>query len=153
MKVTSREMQKKWLIDNVYSNNFYFIIVEKISNNPCGYISLKIKNEYTRDGHLAIKLNNSSQGRGLGLDAIKTAMSYFFFTINLYRLHSHIIDFNFVSQHVFINKCGWRKEGVGVKSIYIKGKYHDNYYVAILKDEFIEIEKDQFYNLMLNGND
>jgi RimJ/RimL family protein N-acetyltransferase len=145
----SKSKQKNWFDNNLASENHYLIINSKDGKDMYGYMSFKITNKVSRDGHIAIKLVSNARGKGIAIDALKTAMRFYFFNFNIHRLHSHIIAYNIPSQKLFIEKCGWRKEGNAVKSIYINGKYHDNYLVAILKEEFIKNEIDSFYNPIL----
>lgn len=142
----SIDRQRKWFADNINTKNQYLIIKSIENHTLLGYISFKMTNEVSRDGHIAIKLAKNAQGKGIGTDSLKLAMKYFFLKFNIHRLHSHIVEYNIASQKLFINKCGWRVEGRSVKSLYINGKYYDNLQVAILQEEFIVNEKDSFYN-------
>lgn len=144
--VISIEKQRKWFAESLSSNNHYLIIRSIAAKQLLGYISFKITNPTSKDGHLAIKLVKEAHNKGIGTDALKTAMRYYFLTFNMHRLHSHIAEYNIASQKLFVVKCGWRKEGVAVKSVYINGSYYDNFLIALLKEEFILNEKDTFYN-------
>jgi len=145
-QLISKEKQRIWFQASLSSHNHYWIIKSLKDNEPLGYLSFKLKNEISRDGHLAVKFTKSNHGKGFGVDAIKTAMKYYFYNFNLHRLHGFIIDYNAPSQMLFIGKCHWKKEGVSREACYINGKYHDFINVAILKQEFLAEETDEFYN-------
>ncbi|HQN17021.1 MAG TPA: GNAT family protein [Bacteroidales bacterium] len=146
-QLISIEKQRSWLQSSITSRNHYLIIKSLKNNESLGYISFKLTNEISRDGHLSIKLAPGNQGKGIGVDAIKTAMKYYFYNFNMHRLHGFIIDYNAPSQMLFLGKCHWKKEGILREACYINGKYHDFICVAILKQEFLDEEKDEFYNL------
>lgn len=143
--------QHNWLESNLLSKDrLSLIICDAKSKEDVGYISFKYTNKISNCGHVGIKISNKFQGKGYGTDALKTFMSYLFFSINLHRLQSHIIDFNKGSLKLFVEKCGWKKEGVARKSVYIDGTYNDNIMIGILKEDYIKFENDSFYNKLLN---
>lgn len=146
----SIDAQRLWYEKYLHNRNAHsFIIMSKEDDTIYGYLSFKILNEVSRNGHLAIKLCKEARGKGYGTDALKTAMKFLFFQYNMHRLTSHIIDYNIASQKLFIDKCGWKKEGTAREAIYMNGKYYDNILIGILKEDFIKNEKDNFYNVVL----
>jgi len=145
-QLISREKQRNWVQSSLTSRNHYLIIKSLENNESLGYISFKLTNEISRDGHLAIKLAPGNQGKGISVDAVKTVMKHYFYNFNMHRLHGFIIDYNDPSLMLFLGKCHWKKEGVLREACYINGKYHDFINVAILKQEFLAEETDEFYN-------
>lgn len=150
--MVSIEKQDNWYRNNLNSPHQYLIIQPKNDTKPVGYMSMKITDKVSGSALLGIKLPPESQRKGYGLDAVKTLMNHCFFTFNLHRLYSYILEYNEGSQHLFINKCGWRIEGTEKKSIFARGEYHDRLMLAILREEFIKNETDPFYNPFASGN-
>lgn len=133
----------KYLINK---NSRSFIIAPMNEESLYGYMSFKMLNDISRNGHVAIKLSKEARGKGIGTDALKTLMKFLFFQYNMHRLSTHIVEYNYASQKLFIETCGWKKEGIIRDAIYINGRYYDNILLGILKDDFMENEKDDFYN-------
>lgn len=138
--------QNNWFNNNNISKNTIACVIKTVDDNEkVGYISFHYVNEVSRVGHLAIKFSQNAQGKGLGVDTVKTMMSFLFFRMNMHRLQGHIVEFNHASKKLFIDKCGWKVEGTARKSIFMNGRYYDNTLVGILRDDFINEETDEFY--------
>ncbi|MEQ6123920.1 GNAT family protein [Pseudotenacibaculum sp. MALMAid0570] len=143
--LVSKEKQKKWF-ESFKDKGHRFIVCDKETNQKLGYFSFKSTNKISNNGLVAIKLVHESRGKKIGTDTLKTAMSFLFNKINVRRLHTHIIDFNFASQKLF-EKCFWIQEGVERKSIYMNNEYHDNILFSILKEEYIAKEEAYYLDL------
>lgn len=92
-----------------------------------------------------MKLRNASRGKGIAQDAVMTLMRYAFKELNLNRLDGAIIEYNKPSQKLYIDRCGWKIEGVKRKSIFKNGEYHDNIMVSILAEEYEKLVKETKY--------
>jgi RimJ/RimL family protein N-acetyltransferase len=66
-------------------------------------------------------------------------MNYAFNELRLNRLETTIIANNQRSLNLFMNKCGWRQEGILRKWYFRKGEFVDKIFLGILKEEFITI--------------
>lgn len=82
-----------------------------------------------------MKLKSGLPGRGIGFEASLMIMHYAFHFLNLVKIHADYIDDNKASEGL-VNKIGLRQEGVLVKHLYHRGKFHDLILVGILKEEF-----------------
>jgi RimJ/RimL family protein N-acetyltransferase len=140
--LVSESKQRDWFLKNL-NTGYRFIICEIGSNKKLGYFSFKHTNIISNSGLVAIKITQESRGKSIGTDTLKTAMSFLFNKINLYRLHTHIIDYNSASLRLF-NKCNWVIEGKERKSVFMNNIYHDNVLLSILKEEYFQKE-DSFY--------
>lgn len=136
--LVTKESQNKWFLKNI-NNGHRFIIYENETNIRLGYFSFKITNHISNTGLVAIKLIKESRGKSIGTDTLKTAMSFLFNKINMHRLHTHIIDYNFASLRLF-EKCNWIIEGKERESVFMNNTYHDNVLLSILKEEYFQKE-------------
>ena len=131
--------QNTWFEKNINNENrLSLIIVDQSSTEKIGYLSFKYLNHLRTNGHIGIKIDPFFQKKGYGTDSLNTLMSYLFLTMNLNRLQSTISEYNKGSLKLFVEKCGWKKEGVLRKSVYFNGKFYDNLLVGILKQEYID---------------
>ena len=89
--------------------------------------------------------NKNIHGKGLGTDTIMAIMRYAFEELHLERLDGSIIAYNEISQNVYLNKCGWKKEGIQRNWYYRKNQYWDRIMVGATKDDYAEIIKSNQY--------
>jgi RimJ/RimL family protein N-acetyltransferase len=136
--------QKTWFENNIVNENrLSFIIVDQASIEKVGYLSFKYLNHVRTNGHIGIKIDPIFQKKGYGTDSLNTIMSYLFLKMNLNRLQSTIAEYNKGSLKLFVDKCGWKKEGILRKSIYSNGEFFDNVMVGILKDDYMNSDENK----------
>ena len=74
--------------------------------------------------------------KGLAMDAVMAICRYAFDELGLHRLDSEIIEYNDVSQKFYIEKCGWRKEGVRPGWFFRKGRRWDSILIGIDRETY-----------------
>ncbi len=133
----SRYAQDKWL-DNLSNNggkDYRFII--EYDDEAIGWISLINIDWKNRCAHSGVKLFTSEyRGRGLALDGVMAIMRYAFDELNLHRLEGSIFPFNQPSYKLYVERAGWKEEGIRRQAIYQGGQYLDVIKVSILKKEY-----------------
>lgn len=93
-----------------------------------------------RVAHTGIKIfSDEHRGKGLGKDAVMAIMRFCFYDMNLHKLTGYMIDYNKASLKLYVDKCGWKQEGIKRKEIFKNGTYHDLVIVGILKEEYDEL--------------
>ncbi|MHB1046995.1 MAG: GNAT family N-acetyltransferase [Thermoanaerobaculia bacterium] len=107
----------------------------------------------SRHAMTALKLGgvNEVRGRGLGTDAIKAVMAFAFYDVGLHRLYTSIIAGNVPSVRAYVEKCGWRREGVSREHVWRHGRFVDLQQVGILKAEFDELPDARDYVRLITG--
>ena len=139
----SMERQEIWYEEYLKdSKNIRFmldVIKDKKTVGYTGFWNLDWKN---RKAHTGLVIGDrSARGKGYGVEAIFTIMEYAFLELNLHRLYGKIAEYNTASYKVYVEKCGWKKEGVLEDDFYRRGKYYNTIKVAILKPEFLRLRK------------
>ncbi|MEM5720315.1 GNAT family protein, partial [Proteus mirabilis] len=134
--------QKMWFekIQND-SNNIYLVIDTEDEKNIglATIINIDWKN---RRAYHGIKIGESkNRGKGIGTDVVMAVMRYAFDELQLNRLDGSIMEGNKLSEKLYIDKCGWKKEGKMRKYIFKRGKYYDLTWVGILKEEYYDTVK------------
>ena len=82
------------------------------------------------------------RGKGYGFDTVMTTLRYAFDELHMERLDGAMIEYNEVSINLYINKCGWKKEGVKKNFYFRKGRYWDQVIVGITRQDYYDhIEK------------
>jgi RimJ/RimL family protein N-acetyltransferase len=137
---TSMKDQQSWYDSlSCSSNNQRFMVVNKdnISIGMANLININFKDGNAEHGLL---LDTKYRGQGYGYDVVQAIMNYAFNELRLNRLETTIIATNKVSMSLFLNKCGWTKEGTLRNWYFRKGMLIDKIYLGILKEEFINLQ-------------
>lgn len=78
------------------------------------------------------------RGKGIGVDVVNSIMKFAFEELGLQRLDGSIIEYNEASLKLYIEKCGWKKEGVQRDWYFRKNKFWDKLIVGITRDDYFE---------------
>jgi RimJ/RimL family protein N-acetyltransferase len=81
-------------------------------------------------------------GRGYGSDAIGALLRWAFDNLNLNRIHLTVWSYNTRAIRCY-EKCGFRHEGIMRQARYYDGQYHDEWVMAILRDEFLNAHQEE----------
>lgn len=135
---TSMNDQETWYKSlSCNSNNQRFIIMNE-SNIIIGMANLVNINYKDGNAEHGLLLDKNYQGKGYGYSVVKAIMNYAFNELRLNRLETTIIANNQQSLNLFINKCGWRKEGTLKNWYFRKGEFIDKIFLGILKEDFLK---------------
>ena len=83
--------------------------------------------------------DEQNRGKGYGKEAIKLLLEYGFNNLNLNNIMLKVYSFNKRAVKLY-ESLGFQKIGTRHKSHYSKGKYYDEIYMELLKEEYNEIE-------------
>lgn len=78
------------------------------------------------------------RGKGYGIDTIMAMMRYAFDELGLMRLDTDMIEYNYASLGVYINKCGWIEEGRRPEWFFRSGRTWDKVLVGTTRDRYRE---------------
>lgn len=142
----SRVMQLDWFQQNPNDKNNLRLIIETDTDGAMGLVNLVNIDWKNRSAVHGIKIANQNfRSKGIGTDAVMAMMKYAFEELQLHRLESSIIEYNEPSQKLYIEKCGWTVEGIKRKSSFKQNEYHNELMIGILRDEYIELVKNNNY--------
>ncbi|WP_419714927.1 GNAT family N-acetyltransferase [Fictibacillus marinisediminis] len=117
-------------LDHQYS----FGIHLKESGKLIGDISLfKIEREPAQTGMLGYCLDQHYNGKGYMTQTVKLMISYAFEVQKLHRIEAGVMPHNKGSIRV-LEKAGFHKEGIAVKSVKINGSWEDHQMLAIINN-------------------
>lgn len=120
------------------TTNVRWMVVSN-EGEPLGLTGLWSIDYRNRNALTALKLGSpAARGRGYGTDAIMTLMAYAFYEVGLHRLWGEILTYNLGSYRAYVEKCGWRVEGINRSHVYRAGEFYDQLRVGILASEFAE---------------
>lgn len=98
------------LIADFFENSSAWVIEEKVSHEPIGYISLDIPYESLKIGEIGYVLGEKYQHRGYALEALKTMIPYFFKERKLYMIEAKYNENNRASARL-LSKLGFKIDG------------------------------------------
>ncbi len=129
--------QREWFQRSHQDKRTQRWIVETLDGVTLGLTGLWEIDWRNRHALTALKLGAAeARGKGYGTDAILTLMSYAFYQVGLNRLWGEILPFNVGSYRAYVEKCGWKVEGVFRKHVLRDGVYWDQLRVAALREDF-----------------
>ncbi|MGZ4820004.1 MAG: GNAT family N-acetyltransferase [Limisphaerales bacterium] len=79
------------------------------------------------------------RGRGYALDTVFAIMRYAFLDLGLNRLDGDMIAYNHRSIKFYLEKCGWKQEGIRRDWYYRDGQFHDKVVVGVTRADYIEL--------------
>lgn len=80
------------------------------------------------------------RGKGIGKDVVFSIMKFAFEELGLNRLDTTIIEYNIASQKLYIEKCGWKVEGISRQWYFRKNKFWDKLIVGITRQDYFEFK-------------
>lgn len=99
------------LIFGFIGNPNVWVLEEKISHEPIGYISVDIPYDILGIGEIAYLLGEKYQGKGYATEAIKATISYLFSERKLYMIEAKYNENNIASGKV-LKKLGFKIDGI-----------------------------------------
>jgi len=88
-----------------------------------------------RSGEVWYKLHKDFWGNGYGTEALKCVLRFCFSELDLHRVEAGCAVENIGSIRV-LEKAGMVREGMKRKKLPIRGEWKDNYFYAILEEDF-----------------
>lgn len=139
------EEDAKNFINNSIENNLYnFAIVLKSENKVIGGTQLSNINYVHGIAGGGIWLNEKYQGHGYGTEAFYLRIKYAFDVLGLRRLENGYFPENIASKKMQY-KLGYKDEGIRRKRFLSQAtkEYMDECITGLLKEEFIDLEKNK----------
>jgi RimJ/RimL family protein N-acetyltransferase len=136
----SLEQQKQWFARQLADQHNQRWMVETAEGQTIGLTGLWSIDWINRNAMTGLKLAaKDTRGKGYGTDAIMGVMAYAFGQLGFERMWSEILVYNVPSYKAYVEKCGWKVEGISRRAVFRAGEFHDMYQVGILRDEFLAL--------------
>lgn len=133
------EDEHRWFDSMSASKETYSFAIETLEDKRyiggCGLNHIDWKNSVAVVG---IFIGDKEYwGRGYGTDAMKVLVKFIFEQMNINKIKLNVYSFNNRAVKSY-EKCGFKLEGTLRQEIFRDGKYHDEYVMSILKEEYFE---------------
>lgn len=138
----SEDVDYKWY-DNYLMNRDQNIRCSIINdfNQIIGLVSLTNINRIHQTATFHIMIGDpSNRDKGVGYYATREILKHAFFDMNLNRVELTVLESNQRALSLY-ERVGFKKEGIKRKAIYKNGKFIDMITMAILKEEFMEVNE------------
>lgn len=128
-------------LDRLSSNELRFYRAIEFQDKLVGVIGLK-KREYIYrfSAEMGYWIGEPFWNMGFATQAVKAMLEIAFEDWKLERVDAFTMQGNDASQRV-LEKAEFTYEGVKRKGLYKDGKFHDEYFFSILKEEYNQLER------------
>jgi ribosomal-protein-alanine N-acetyltransferase len=110
----------------------------EVGGRYIGWAALYRFNQANRSAHWRGGIENSEcWGRGNGTEAMQLMLRYGFDTLCLHRISLRVAAYNTRAIRCY-EKCGFRLEGIERDSFLVDGEWHDDWLMAVLRDDWEE---------------
>jgi RimJ/RimL family protein N-acetyltransferase len=109
----------------------------KAGGEMIGDVAFCVLKEDDRQAEIGYTLARSYQGQGYGTEAVQRLLAYLFGELKLHRVRANCDPDNTASARL-LERVGMRREGHMLQSLWFKGRWSDEYWYAILSEEWDE---------------
>lgn len=140
----SMASQERWFDSGIDTATTRRLLIIGPGGEPIGVTGLWDIDWHSGTAMSAIKIGGrrAQRGQGYGTEAIRQMMEFAFNDVGLRRLYAEVLAFNGASLALYRDKCGWTQEGVARQHVWKDGRYWDVVHLGILREEYLEWEKD-----------
>jgi diamine N-acetyltransferase len=120
---------------------YFYVICQLADGVPIGTISLFDVDQVNGTAGAGIVIGEKRLwGQGLGTDALNALLDFGFGELRLARIWLDVLDYNERGKRSY-EKCGFVLEGTQRRAMYSRGRHHDVYLMAILRDEWAALQR------------
>lgn len=139
----NEDMEKEWYKEyckNKETHRGFNLAIETKEGKFLGTLGANHIYSKNRVAEVGIFIGDKEYlGKGYGSDAMMLLLKLLFDEMNINKVSLKVFGFNKRAIKSY-EKCGFKTEAVSRESIYRFGKYHDEYVMSILKDDFYSSE-------------
>lgn len=134
----SEAYEKSWVEKAIFdSKDLRLAICLKENDKYIGNVYMTNIDTLKQSCHSHILIGEKEYwGQGYAREALLMAIDYMFNERNMHRIQANILESNIQSLKMH-QKCGYKIEGLMRDAVYKTGKYHNQYILSILKNEYL----------------
>ena len=133
----TKKIVAEWFVaqKQTIRETYVFAIELNANNSFIGLIGLKIGKQNYRTAEVWFKIHKDFWSKGYTTEALIRILEFGFNNLNLHRIEAGCAVENVASSRV-LEKVGLTREGTKRKKLPIRGEWKDNYFYAILEEDF-----------------
>ncbi len=134
-RITSFESEREWIIKN--SSQYQFAIVDLVNDKLLGNCGIQGIDQLRQCAEVGLFIGDEeNRNKGYGTEVLNLLLGYCFNYLNLNNVMLKVFSFNERAISCY-KKAGFKEIGRRRQSYYLKGKFHDEVYMDILRDEYL----------------
>lgn len=134
--IFSYEAEKAWTDNAAKEEKYFMAIVTKEDDEVIGNINLIGVDNINRSADLGIMIGEADKrSKGYGTEAICLLLDFAFNYLNIENVGLTLLGCNDRAKRCY-EKAGFKEFGRRRKCKFVNGKYYDQIYMDILKEEF-----------------
>ncbi len=139
---STENIVKEWLDKQkaIQATAYTFCIELSDTNQFIGLIALNLGKPNYHSAEVWFKTHADHWGKGYTTEALKKLLHFAFNELKLHRIEAGCAVDNIASAKV-LEKAGMKREGRKRKVLPIRGEWKDNFFYAILEEDFLSISK------------
>ena len=132
-RITSLESEKQWLANN--SSKYQFAIVRLEDDKLIGNCGIESIDHIRQCAEVGLFIGDEeNRNKGYGAEVLKLLLDYGFNYLNLNNIMLKVFSFNERAISCY-KKVGFKEIGRRRKSYFVNGKFYDEVYMDILREE------------------
>lgn len=134
-RITSFESEKEWIIKN--SSQYQFAIVDLENDKLLGNCGIQGIDQLRQCAEVGLFIGDEvNRNKGYGKEVLHLLLGYCFNYLNLNNVMLKVFSFNERAISCY-KRVGYKEIGRRRQSYYLKGKFYDEVYMDILRDEYL----------------
>lgn len=139
-RTISREEEQQYLERILASPTDKVYAIETEGGEYLGNVGLHQIYLPSRNARFSIIIGNREHwGQGYAQKAIEQLLEIAFNQMGLHKVWGIVFEENEKNKHIYLDKLGFKVEGVLKEEYFHKGKYHTMLRIAMLEDEYLQM--------------
>lgn len=135
-RVISLEEEREWI--KKFSGDYQFAIVRLEDDTLLGNCGFNEINQVMQNAVVGLFIGEeNNRNQGYGKEALHLLLDYGFHYLNLINIMLKVFSFNERAIQCY-KKVGFKEIGRRRQSYYLKGKFYDEVYMDILREEWLK---------------
>lgn len=132
-RITSLESEKEWIMNN--SSQYQFAIVTLKDDKLIGNCGIQQIDQLRQCAEVGLFIGDEeNRNNGYGEEVLNLILDYGFDYLNLNNIMLKVFSFNERAINCY-KKVGFKEIGRRRQSYYLKGKFYDEVYMDVLKED------------------
>ena len=137
-RIVTIEDERQWILSE--ANHYQFAIIRLEDECLLGNCGIHTINSISQCAEIGIFIGEeANRNQGYGQEALELLLRYAFDYLNLHNIMLKVFAFNERAIKCY-KKIGFQEIGRRRQSYYTKGKFHDEVYMDILKEDWKKLQ-------------
>ena len=136
----SKEKERQWVLNTIQDQNRMVLgICLKENDQLIGTVNIQDIDWVNRSAHVPILIGNKSYwGGGYATEARMLALKFAFYERGIHRIWALVLE-DIIPSLKLHERMGYVKEGILHDSVYKNGRFQNQVYMGLLKEDFDKV--------------